>query len=185
MQIHQSKIMNIKKTKLCAAIGLAAMGCLPGWAVTEVTRLNPSAVEVRFDGDSTSMLVDFYGPNIFRLFQDPSGGIARDPQADPPAKILVGAPRRSVGEIVVKKEAEGPSVTTSRVKLQFKNDSRLFTVTDLATGKETVRMLAPVDYNGKRTAVKLAGRCSNTSFLRAVRVKAWRILRFVRRTRVI
>lgn len=150
--------MNINKTKLCTAIGLAAMGCLPGWAATEVTRLNPSAVEVRFDGDSTSMLVDFYGPNIFRLFQDPSGGIARDPQADPPAKILVGAPRRSVGEIVVKKEAEGPSVTTSRVKLQFKNDSRLFTVTDLATGKETVRMLAPVDYNGKRTAVKLAGR---------------------------
>lgn len=128
------------------------------FARTTATRLNPNAVEVRFDGDSTALLVDFYGPNIFRLFQDPQGGIVRDPQATPPANILVDNPRRDAGAITITETPEGMSVVSSRVKIDFNNSDKLFTVTDLATGKETVRSISPVDYNGKRTVMKLAGR---------------------------
>ena len=46
------------------------------------------------------MFLDFYGQNICRLFQDPNGGIVRDPQAKPEAQILVAQPRRDVSMTV-------------------------------------------------------------------------------------
>lgn len=150
--------MDISKITFLAAVGMSAAVSLSGWGKTEITRLNPAAVEVKFDNDSTSLLVDFYGPNIFRLFQDPNGGIARNPKANPPAQILVDQPRKAVGAVTVTPVAGGVAVSTDRVKLEFKDDSPLFTVTDLATGKEVVRSVKPVDYNGKRTVMNLAGR---------------------------
>ncbi len=33
------------------------------------------------------MTLDFYGENIFRMFQDNAGGVIRDPQAEPEAKF--------------------------------------------------------------------------------------------------
>ena len=42
------------------------------------------------------MTIDFYGENIFRVFQDNSGGIIRGPEAKPEAQILVDQPRRKV-----------------------------------------------------------------------------------------
>lgn len=51
----------------------SAAAAEPSAAVTGVRRLNPAAVELlRADGLRTT--VDFYGPNIFRLFLDPEGG---------------------------------------------------------------------------------------------------------------
>ena len=46
------------------------------------------------------MFLDFYGQNIFRVFQDPNGGIVREPQAKPEAQILVAQPRRDVSMTV-------------------------------------------------------------------------------------
>ena len=59
-----------------------------------IRQLNPAAVEVLFT-DGRRMTLDFYGPNIFRMFLDPQGGIVRDPAAEPEAQILVDEPRRS------------------------------------------------------------------------------------------
>ena len=47
------------------------------------------------------MSIDFYGDNIFRIFQDNSGGIIRDPEAKPEARILVDQPRRKVSVLVL------------------------------------------------------------------------------------
>lgn len=60
--------------------------------VTGAVQINPTAVEVYFSNGQHATL-DFYGKNIFRLFVDPSGGILRDPKADPEAQILVDDPR--------------------------------------------------------------------------------------------
>ena len=59
---------------------------------TRMQQTNPYAVEVYFD-DNTHFTLDFYGENIFRLFQDNKGGIIRNPKAEPEAEILVRNPR--------------------------------------------------------------------------------------------
>ena len=68
-------------------------------AAITVKKLNPTTVEVYQDGQLLTL--DFYGPNIVRLFLDPQGGIVRDPVATPPAQILVDQPRRAVGNLTV------------------------------------------------------------------------------------
>lgn len=62
--------------------------------VENARKINPSAVEVLL-GKDHRMTFDFYGDNIFRLFRDDSGGIIRDPKAEPEAKILVDQPQEA------------------------------------------------------------------------------------------
>lgn len=45
-------------------------------------KINPTTVEILFP-NSQRMTLDFYGENIFRVFQDNSGSVIRDPQAKP------------------------------------------------------------------------------------------------------
>lgn len=84
------------KLKYYSVLSLCVLGGLLStpasvWAAqqTEITIssasvLNPSAVEVVFSNQQR-MTLDFYGENIFRMFQDNQGGIVRDPQASPEA----------------------------------------------------------------------------------------------------
>ena len=64
-----------------------------GKAIIGVQRINPTTVDVLFSGNKR-MTFDFYGDNIFRVFQDNTGGILRDPEAKPEARILVDNPRK-------------------------------------------------------------------------------------------
>lgn len=144
-----------KKFSVLAALAAVA---LSAGAKTTVNKLNPTAVEVAFDGDKTALTVDFYGPNVFRVFQDPAGGILRNPVATPPAQILVDNPRRCPGEVTVAKENGATTVSTSRVKLTFPAEGKTFTVTDLQTGKTVIESLQPIDYNAKSTTVALSER---------------------------
>ncbi len=139
---------------VCAAVA-AAMGVLPMQAETTVKTLNPTSVEVSFDGDTSPLLVDFYGPNVFRIFQDPAGGIVRAPQATPPARILVDSPRLSPGKVEVTQAGGATTVSTNRIKLTFPAEGKTFTVTDLATGKTVVSSLKPIEYTAKSTTVTL------------------------------
>lgn len=141
-------------------LALATLAAVPSHAgaETSVKKLNPTSVEVAFDGDATTVLVDFYGPNVFRIFQDPQGGIVRNPQATPPAQILVNNPRRCPGDVTISKHNGVTDVATSRVKLTFPAQGKTFTVTDLATGKAVVESLLPIEYNSKATTVTLSER---------------------------
>ncbi|MDR2917473.1 MAG: hypothetical protein LBV74_21995, partial [Tannerella sp.] len=66
--------------------------------ITDVSKINPTTVEVLLS-DSNRITFDFYGENIFRLFQDNSGRIIRDPEAKPEAQILVNNPRKTISEL--------------------------------------------------------------------------------------
>lgn len=138
-----------------AILAASAMTAIHMSAETSVKTLNPSAVEVAFDGDKTTLLIDFYGPNIFRVFQDPEGGILRNPEADPPAQILVDNPRVNPGKITVNKNNGTTTVSTSRVMLTFPSEGKTFTVTDLTTGKTVIETIEPVIYTPKKTTIKL------------------------------
>ena len=98
--------------------------------IVDILPLNSTTVEVIFSNQQR-LTLDFYGNHIFRLFQDPMGGILRDPVAEPEAKILVDQPRRAVGPLKIGREANRLSVETDRVRVTFDKHSTLMSVTDL------------------------------------------------------
>lgn len=139
---------------LTAAIALSLAA--PAVHAATATRLNPTSVEVKFGGETPQMLLDFYSPDIFRLFIDPQGGIVRDPEATPPAEILVKNPRRPVGSVIVANNSDGSAtVTTSRIRVDIAPDAPAITVTDLATGKTVMRQLQAPAFQAKKTDVIL------------------------------
>ena len=62
--------------------------------------INPTTVEILY-ADDQRLTIDFYGENIFRLFQDNNGGVIRDPEAKPEAQILVNNPRKPVSKLTL------------------------------------------------------------------------------------
>ena len=70
-------------------------------AIATVVKVNPTTVELNLS-NKQKVTLDFYGENIFRVFQDNKGGIIRNPKATPEAKILVDNPRRNVANVCVK-----------------------------------------------------------------------------------
>ncbi len=145
--------MNHIKFSVIAALALAAV---PAANATTAKQLSPAAIEVNLGGDRQPLLVDFYGPNVFRLFTDPKGGEPRNPEANPPAQILVDNPRTDAGSVTVDNRVDGSvSISTSRIRLDFPADGETFTVTDLTTGKVVAETLSPVNFAGNKTTMRL------------------------------
>ena len=124
-------------------------------ALVTVTQKDASLLEVKCP-DAAPLLLDFYGPNIIRLFQDPQGGALRNPEATPAAEILVPQPRRSVGTLEVSEQGQNYVVTTSRVRLYIDKEMGLLTFQNRATGRNVVRQVAPVLFEEDRTSIKLS-----------------------------
>lgn len=123
-------------------------------SVTGVVKINPTTVEVLFSNQQR-MTLDFYGDNIFRLFQDNNGGILRDPAAKPEAKILVDRPRREVSLLDVKDEAGCIAIVTGRVKVEMDKKTALMKVTNLQTGAVVMEEIAPVLFEKERVTLRL------------------------------
>ncbi|HBN47318.1 MAG TPA: alpha-xylosidase, partial [Prevotella sp.] len=123
--------------------------------VTGIRRINATTAEVTL-ADGHTMTIDFYGPNIFRLFQDNSGGIIRDPQAKPEAQILTNNPRREVGPLVVANEGDKVSVCTSDVRVDFSKKGALVSVTDLRRQQTVVSQALPTTFEHGQTTLTLS-----------------------------
>lgn len=135
--------------KLIVLVALLA-NAVGVWA-DGIRMLNKTTAEVCLEGGGL-MYVDFYGPHTFRVFQDPNGGIIRDPQASPEAQILVNNPRRDVGMVRLN-ESAGELITeeiTVRVNLKTGQFQAL------RDGKVVVEQLAPTEFGKKRTTLKLS-----------------------------
>ena len=118
--------------------------------VKEVRRLNKQAVEVVYN-DGKTLTIDFYGSRIFRVFRDDSGGIVRNPEATPPADILVGDARQETEVWVYQTDTNfivttqpptmsssiGPMVVVSR-------ETGLFSIRH---GDKVVALTAPVAFH--------------------------------------
>ncbi len=156
----------MKKLLTCAtpirriAAMLSCMVCMmalqPSHAQTsEVSamKINPTTVDVVF-GDER-MTLDFYGDNIFRLFQDNTGGVIRDPEARPEASILVENPRRKVSALDVEDKADAVVVSTPRIEVAVDKATRLMRVTDRESGRTVVEQVAPVEFVDGRVRVVL------------------------------
>ena len=103
-------------------------------AAITVKKLNPTTVEVY--QDAQLLTLDFYGPNIVRLFLDPNGGIVRNPEAQPPAQILVDQPRRNVGQLqVTATEGGAYRIETATMALLIDRNTGRISVANHKAGK--------------------------------------------------
>ncbi|MGN0233196.1 MAG: TIM-barrel domain-containing protein [Bacteroidaceae bacterium] len=104
----------------------------------QLTRMNATTVQVQLE-NKQSLYIDFYGPNIFRLFQDPEGGIIRNPEANPPAQILVDNPRRKVDGMSI----ENNTISVGNLKVSLGHEGELLVTRN---GQEIIRQVSPTSF---------------------------------------
>ena len=116
--------------------------------------INPTTAEILFS-DTTRLTVDFYGENIFRLFKDNSGGIVRNPQAVPEARILTDNPRKPTGRIILTSEGNEISLMTSQIKLIFNRDNACLKIIRLSDNQTITETTGPIQITDKRASICL------------------------------
>ncbi|MDH8702317.1 hypothetical protein M2138_001678 [Dysgonomonadaceae bacterium PH5-43] len=122
--------------------------------VVSARAINPTTVEVVLDGNQR-MTFDFYGDNIFRLFQDNAGGILRDPEAKPEAKILVNNPRKNLTQLDVNNGSEAISISTSAVEISIDKNTLLIKVLDKKTNKTVFETTEPVLFQKNKVTITI------------------------------
>ena len=119
------------------------------WAVQvkEVRLLNQQAVEVIYQ-DGHAMTLDFYGPNIFRIFRDDNGGIMRNPEAMPPAEILVKNARKGISLTLSRGEETSPKANiqvVGGIRVEIDKSTGLLTIFNKERN-EVVKQTTPVNF---------------------------------------
>lgn len=129
----------------------------PAMTICSASVLNPTAVEIILSNQQR-MTLDFYGENIFRMFQDNKGGIVRDPKAIPEAKILVNHPRRKVGKLSLTDKDGVITVSTDRMAVEINKRTMLFKITDKARRKVVAEAVRPINFTEKQVSLFLKER---------------------------
>lgn len=156
--IRKNIKIRIQRALLAACILLlhfpAAAQAESGLQIGSARMLNATTAEILYR-DGRILTVDFYGPAIFRLFRDDSGGIVRNPVSAPPADILVPAPRRPVS--LTLEDRDGRILLQSGLtRLTWDKATARLQVEDLRTGKTVMQETAPVSFGKKGACWELA-----------------------------
>lgn len=122
--------------------------------ITGVAQINPSTVQLIFS-DNHRLSIDFYGQNLFRLFEDIHGGIIRDPEAKPSAKILVDNPRKNPGTLSVVDNKGTIEIATKAVCVVFNKENASFQVKNLATRQVALQTIGPIDFQKDKVTLTL------------------------------
>ena len=117
-------------------------------------QINPTTIEILFS-DNQRMAFDFYGGNIFRVFQDINGGILRDPEAKPEAQILVDNPRKALTLLTLKEDNNSISISTDKIKLELDKNTCLLKVSNLETNEVVLEEAKPVLFEKGKTVLTL------------------------------
>lgn len=122
--------------------------------ITDVNKINPTTIEVLLS-DSNRMTFDFYGENIFRLFQDNSGKIIRDPEAKPEAHILTDNPRKPITELDIKTEDKLISISTNKIDILLDKNTTLLKVINKETGAVVLEEISPKLFEKEKVTLTL------------------------------
>lgn len=122
--------------------------------ILRVEKINPTTVDVLFTNNQR-MTIDFYGENIFRVFQDNSGGVIRDLEAKPEAQILVDQPRRKVSGLTVDEKNGIIALTTAKIRIELNKQTGLMKAFNLETNRCVMEEIAPVQFGEKNVTVSL------------------------------
>ncbi len=125
-----------------------------GSGIIAIQKINPTTVEIVYD-NGQRLTLDFYGDHIFRMFQDVHGGIIRDPEAKPEAKILVEQPRKAVNGLDVKDEGNKVSVSTNDILFSMDKKTSQFSVLNRKNNKIVVESLKPIVFQEKQVSLEL------------------------------
>jgi alpha-glucosidase (family GH31 glycosyl hydrolase) len=117
-------------------------------------KINPTTIEIEFSNHQ-KMVIDFYGNNIFRMFQDNSGKGLRAPLAEPAAEILVKNPRKLVLELEVEDTGNRISIKTPVIQLTFYKNETTFELKNLKTDKIVVKSIAPIAFTKNKVKIEL------------------------------
>lgn len=121
--------------------------------IISAKKTNATTVEIQLSNQQ-HMLLDFYDDNIFRLFYDPSGGAMRNPEAKPPAQILVNNPRKPVSQLNVSSSNNQINISTRKISVIWDKASTRMKILN-RENKQVLEMLAPVLFDKKQTWLKL------------------------------
>jgi len=122
--------------------------------IISARKINPTTIEVLLS-DNQRMTFDFYGENIFRVFQDNFGGILRDPEAKPEAHILVNNPRKIISALNLKDGNDLISITTGKINIQLNKKTLLIKVINLATNTVVLEETEPVLFEKGKVVLTL------------------------------
>jgi alpha-glucosidase (family GH31 glycosyl hydrolase) len=121
--------------------------------VISAQKINATTVDVQLS-NRQHMLLDFYGDNIFRLFYDNNNGTLHDPQAKPPAQILVDNPRKPVSKIEIKNNDNKISISTGKITVELDKASSRFKIIN-GENKTVIETLEPTRFDKKQTTLRL------------------------------
>ena len=110
-------------------------------SVLSAKKINSTRIDLTLS-EGRQMSVDFYGPDIFRIFRDDEGGEMRQPKAKPQAQILVNQPRKEVKTLKLTDTDGKIVILTEKVQLEFNKASSLLKLVRLSDGKVLVNQLA-------------------------------------------
>ena len=119
-----------------------------------VKKINPTTVDILFSNHQR-MTFDFYGENIFRVFQNNTGGNMQAPTAKPDARILVDNPRKIVPDLMINENNNQITIATSKIKLILDKQTSLLKVINLSTGITVLEETAPVLFEKGKTILTL------------------------------
>lgn len=122
--------------------------------IISAEKINPTTIEVLLS-DHQRVTFDFYGENIFRVFRDNSGGIIRDPEAKPEAKILVDNPRRPISRLDLKEDGQQILITTNKICIQLDKNTLLQKVVNLETNTVVVEEIEPAFFEKDKVNLTL------------------------------
>lgn len=120
----------------------------------QIIRINSTTVEIVF-ANQRRVAVDFYGDNIFRIFEDHNDGVMRDPEAKPAARILVDNPRTKVNDLKVTNQDGEVILSTAKARVIFNKTTGLFKIENLENGKTVVTQKAPSLFTPEKVTLNL------------------------------
>ena len=120
----------------------------------QILRINPTTVELCF-ANHRRVAVDFYGENIFRIFEDHNGGVMRDPEAKPEAHILVDNPRTKVGSLQITEQGDEITLASSKAKVIFNKTTGLFRIVNAENGKTVATQSAASTFTPEKVTLTL------------------------------
>lgn len=122
--------------------------------ITKASRINPTTVDLIFS-DKSRLTIDFYNDHIFRLFKDDSNNIIRDPEATPPAKILVNTPRKVVGELKLINELDHITIESDEIIINFDKNTTLFKIYNKENNRLILESNTPILLADKKVKLTL------------------------------
>ncbi len=154
----QSKIFKITAVLVCilghTVAGIAQNKDSLSYRIESAELINPTTVEFTFS-DKQRLTIDFYGENIFRLFEDTSGNMIRKPEAIPPANILVDNPRRPVSALAIKYAANTITIISAKISVVINKATSLIEVVNNASQKVVLQTIKPFSFSDEKTTLVL------------------------------